>query len=143
MRNALKIVLVLTAPFLSNVAYGQCKGFTKNKCLPVLSPYVSNGQMNSAQLYPGENAELELNLNKGLSYRLLICTDPSLSNSTYQIATQNDFVLTSDTMERVVTYKDIQVDRSQTLTLSLQTPEIKNTTGIEQSGCVTILLGFK
>lgn len=143
MKRIVRTVLFLSISFITTLsAYSQCNDLAKKKCIPTLKPYLSNGQMNTSELMPGEKTEVDINLNKGLSYRLLICTDSYGENTTYQLSNNSGFVLTNDTMTKEITFKDIQVDRSQTLTLTLQSPEAKNTT-TEKSGCVTVLLGFK
>ena len=121
----------------------QCKGFTKRNCLPGLDPYMSNGQLNAARMTAGQNAEVQLTFNKGLSYRLLVCTDPYFENTTYQIKGMDSAVLATDTIKETYAVQDIQVDQTQPLTLEIQLPEIENTTDIVRDGCVTILIGFK
>ncbi len=121
----------------------QCKGFTKRNCLPELAPYSSNGQLNSALLFPEENAEILLNLNKGLSYRILVCADPYLENLTYKLYDQNEFEVFSDTLKNYSSVKDIKVTQSQNLKMKINIPQKNNTTGIKRSGCVTIMMGYK
>jgi len=94
-------------------------------------------------MYPGEEAEIILNFNKGLSYRLLLCVDDYLEKGIYQITDLADKVLHKDTLTDVFAIQDLEVDQSQALKLNLQFPQKNNTTGIERNGCVTIMVGFK
>ncbi|MEX2379557.1 MAG: hypothetical protein WD530_02360 [Vicingaceae bacterium] len=121
----------------------QCKGFTKRSCLPELSPYLSNGQFNAAYMIPGESADVEINFNQGLSYRLVICADPFLEGVNYQISDEDGFVYTTDTIKGKTAYTDLEVTQSKALTLSITIPDKENTTGIVRNGCVSILVGFK
>lgn len=138
-----KTTLLVLSIFLSLGASAQCKGFTKRKCLPGLEPYLSNGQLNAAQMTAGQNAEVQLTFNKGLSYRLLVCTDPYFENTTYQLKSLDDTVLASDTIKDTYASQDIEVNQTQALMLQIQLPEIENTNDIVRDGCVTILIGFK
>jgi len=137
------LFLLTILGLLSYQLSAQCKGFTKRNCLPELSPYLSNGQFNAANMIPGESADVEINFNKGLSYRLVVCADPALENLTYEIKDNEGFVYTTDTIKGKSSYTDIEVTQSKALTLSLNIPEQENTTGIVRNGCVSILVGFK
>ncbi len=93
------IFLLTLLTILSYQISAQCKGFTKRNCLPELSPYLSNGQFNAAYMIPGESADVEINFNQGLSYRIVICADPFLEGVNYQISDKEGFVYTSDTVK--------------------------------------------
>jgi len=138
-----KTTLLFLGLFLSIGASAQCKGFTKRNCLPGLEPYLSNGQLNAAQMTAGQNAEVQLTFSKGLSYRLLVCTDPYFENTIYLLKSLDDTVLATDTITDTYVVQDIEVDQTQPLMLQIQLPEIENTTDIVRDGCVTILIGFK
>ena len=140
---AITTILFVSLNLSSINSNAQCKGFTKRNCLPELTPYSSNGQLNSAQLFPEEDAEIQLNLNKGLSYRILGCADPYLEDLNYKLYDQNEFEIYSDTLKNYTSLKDIKVTQSQNLKMRINIPPKKNTTGIKRSGCVTIMLGYK
>jgi len=142
MKSAKKTVLLLLGLCAGPIAFSQCKALVKKHCLKELSPYVTNGQMNTAVMVKGEEADMELNFHKGLSYRVLVCQDPFFEGSIMYIKDQGD-TLFSDTIMGVSKYQDIQVKESKTLQLQLKLPESKNTTGIVRDGCVSILIGFK
>lgn len=94
-------------------------------------------------MIPGESADVEINFNQGLAYRLVICTDPFLEGVNYQISDKEGFVYTTDTVQNKVAYTDLEVTQSKALTLSIRIPDKENTTGIVRNGCVSILVGFK
>lgn len=140
----LKKPLMLAASLIAATAlFGQCKGFTKRNCLPELAPYLSNGQLNAAQFTPGENAQVSINFNKGISYRLIVCADPYLEDLNYQLTNSSGIVFKSDTLQDSHSSADLKVNQTGPLNLSIKVPEKENATGIVRSGCVTILIGFK
>ena len=59
--------IALLWPALSQA---QCKSFTKKRCIPELGEYVFNGQLNTAVLTRGEEAELMLSFYSGQKYRM-------------------------------------------------------------------------
>ncbi|MEQ8910395.1 MAG: hypothetical protein RIC95_14455 [Vicingaceae bacterium] len=92
---------------------------------------------------PGESAELKLNFNQGLSYRLVVCSDDYLGNVNYSLQDDEGTTYFQDTLNERHSTKDIKVTQTKALNLILQTPPKENTTGITGSGCVSILIGFK
>lgn len=144
LKKIIAVCFVATVALLSyNSANAQCKGFTKRNCSQELSPYLSNGQFNGAYMIPGESADVKINFNQGLSYRLIICADPFLENLNYSLKDENGLVYFSDTLKGTTTYTDLEVTQSKPLTLSISIPEKENTTGIVRNGCVSVLVGFK
>ena len=137
------LLLFIPLSFLSFQLNSQCKGFTKKNCLPKLSPYLSSSLFNSAKMIPGESADVKINFNKGLSYRLVICADPILENLAYEIRDDEGFVYKRDTIKGKTSFTDLEVTQSKVLTISINIPEQENTTGIVRSGCASILLGFE
>lgn len=99
--------------------------------------------MNAAHLVPGESASVSLNLNKGLSYRILICADTYLEGMTYSFLNQAGTSFKQDTLKEGIAITDLQVKQSGAYQIELEIPEKKNATGIIRNGCVTILIGFK
>lgn len=143
MKNLIRGILIVFSLLVVNTTFGQCKNFTKKQCLPQLSPYLSNGQMNSAFFSPGEEAGIEINFNKGLSYRVIVCADPFLENLNYEITDQEGNVYKTDTLSNAYSITDLSVKQTGPLKLFFKVPAKKNATGIVRTGCVTVLIGFK
>ncbi len=145
MKNYLltKLAILGCATLFTVCASAQCKGFTKRNCLPGLEPYLSNGQLNATKMSAGQEAIVQLNFNKGLSYRLIVCADPYFENTIYEIKSMENKVLATDTIKKTFAFEDIEVDKTQPLILSIQLPKSESTTDIVRDGCVTILVGFK
>ena len=66
-------------------SYLQSNTFTKKKCLPVLKPFIHNGQLNSVTLSPGESASLMLTFYIDTEYRLAICGQEVLGEMSYKV----------------------------------------------------------
>jgi hypothetical protein len=138
-----KILLVLMlCVFGVTIASAQCNMFTKKKCIPSLAPYIHNGQLNSTSLGVGETAELELTFYAGQEYRILVCGQEIFKDVTFKLRDKNNKeIFNSEGKEH---YWDFKVNSTQQLTLELTTVgDGKNTSGIAESGCVSVLVGFK
>lgn len=130
---------------LSTASYAQgCKGFTKNKCLPNLSPYVNNGQINSTTLFEGDSATVRMTFYSLLDYRLLVCSHPILGeNVRFRITdTEGEEVYNSKgTKENSF---DFRVNSTQELIINVVVPEDPSSANsIPPSGCVSVVLGFR
>jgi hypothetical protein len=82
---------------LSNTVSAQCKGFTKKRCLPSLSPYIHNGQLTSAILRPGDSADIDLIFNAGKEYKIVVCSQDQLGDVHFKILDQSRKVLYEST----------------------------------------------
>ena len=140
MKNlSLIILLSLLIPFGIN---GQCRGFTKKTGRPLVEPYIHNGQMNSAVLFPGDSADIMLTFYSEQQYRLVICAEEQLGDVSYKISdTERNVIFDSKTSDEKVF--DFNVESTQQLVISVTVPESKNTHDIHFQGCVAILVGFK
>ena len=141
----LKIILpiMLLMPLLSN---GQCRSYTKKKCLPVLEGYVQNDNYNSARLIPGDEAELLLTFYGGKEYRLLICSMPILGEVDFEIYDDSEqMIFSSNTSDEDGTgYFDFKVNATQQLVIKLKVPEDEGVSSVTPNeGCVTIMVGSK
>jgi len=140
MRNlSLIILLSLLIPIGIN---GQCRGFTKKKCRPQVEPYIHNGQMNSAVLFPGDSADIMLTFYSGQEYRLIICAEEQLGDVSYKVSDVDRKVI-FDSKQSDNKAFDFKVESTQQLIVSVDVPESENTHDIDFQGCVAILVGFK
>jgi|SRR5690554_3671270 len=141
-----KLKLLVLFTFILGIqyqAFSQCRNFTKRNCLEELTPYISNGQLNAATMVAGEQAEINLNFHKNLSYRLIICADSYFEGLKYQLVDETGTIFTEDTLKGLSSITDIEVSESSNLKLLIETPKRESTTGIVRNGCVSILIGFK
>jgi len=131
------LLLLLFAPFAGNA---QCRAYTKKVCRPQLNPYIHNGQMNSAILYPADKADIMLTFYSGQSYRLIVCSEEQLGDVKFKVMTTDKKVIyQSDGSKNTF---DFKVASTQQLIVTVEVPEGENTHEIEFNGCVSVLVGF-
>ena len=123
-------------------AQAQCNSFTKKKCMPGLSPYIHNGQLNSTSLTPGETAELVMSFHAGQEYRVLTCAQEVLGEVWFRIldSQHNPLFNSKEAKENKF---DFNVATSQQLIVEVNVPSQKSNHGIVEEGCVSVLVGFK
>ena len=140
MKNlSLIILLSVLIPIGIN---GQCRGFTKKTGRPLIAPYIHNGQMNSAVLFPGDSADIMLTFYSEQQYRLVICAEEQLGDVSYKVS-DIERNLIYDSKNSGSKVFDFKVESSQQLVISVEVPESENTHKIDYQGCVAILVGFK
>jgi len=140
MKNfSILLLLILLIPFGTNA---QCRSFTKKKCIPEISPYIHNGQMNSAVLFPGDSADIMLTFYSGQEYRLVICSEEQLGDVSYKVSNIDKKLLYDSKSSEKKSF-DFKVASTQQLIVSVAVPESENTHDLDFQGCVAILVGFK
>ncbi len=121
----------------------QCKSFTKKTCIPNLDPYIYNGQLNSAQLSEGDVAELLLTFYGGQEYRISVCSHELLGNVQFQIFDTEKNLLYDNADNDFESLWDFKSNSTQQLIVRVTVPQEENRSGIVQTACVSILVGFK
>lgn len=136
---------ILTIAFMAvaTTGYSQCKGFTKKQCLPQLEPYVYNGQLNSAVLNEGDIAELLLTFYGGQDYRIYICSQEVLGGVEFKLLDTDRNTIFDNTDQENIDHWDFSANSTQQLIVQVRVPEQESNVDIVQSGCVSILIGFK
>lgn len=137
------ILLVAVFSALPLFGFSQCKGFTKKQCLPVLEPYLYNGQLNNAILNEGDVAELLLTFYGGQDYRLLVCSQEMLGNVEFKLYDTERNEIFSNKEHEMVNVWDFNANSTQQLIVQVRVPAPEIKTDIVNSGCVSILVGFK
>lgn len=134
----LTLFLALLLPLVSNA---QCRAFTKKNCRPALAPYIHNGQMNSAVLFPGDKADIMLTFYSGQKYRLLVCSEEQLGKVTYRVLDidRNEIYNSKGKGKNEF---DFKVASTQQLIVEVSVPDSESTHDIDFQGCVSILVGF-
>ncbi len=126
--------------FSTNV-FSQCKTFTKNHCTPKLSPYIYNGQLNSAVLNEGDVAELMLTFYSNQDYRIVVCAADEIQPVEFSLKDNTGNVIFTNTEHDMIDYWDFHTNSTQQLRVEVSIPEDDNTKE-HKSGCVSILIGF-
>lgn len=145
-----KILLVIFAVVVglsfSNNVYSQCKSFTKKRCLPHLTPYIHNGQLNSTTLMAGEKAELLMTFYSGQEYRLRVCAQEVFESVTFRVLDKNRKQI-FNSADTEAEFWDFYMSSTQQLFIEVSVPESANKTKMVaemiESGCVAVLIGFK
>lgn len=144
LKKALKKI-GLTTVFLvvaATTVVAQCRNIAKKQCFPSLSPYIQNGQFNSARLAPGETAEVQVTFYAGQEYRLMVCGEAILGDITFKVFDSEKNELFSNKKGETKTW-DFNVATTQSLIVYVEVPPNNNPNQIVPDGCVSILVGFK
>ena len=136
MRN---LGLIITFSAWSFFGFAQCKSFTKKICLPELSPYIHNGQLNTISLFPGESASLNIPFYAGQEYRAIMCGDRYMEDGYFEVKTSTDELLYSSKTGGKVW--DFSVNSTQELIIDIYAPVLDDEE-VVQSECASFLVGF-
>lgn len=137
--------IIISFVFTTN-ANGQCKKFTKNYCLPTLTPYINNGQLTSAILNPGDSADVELTFNADKEYRILVCSQDQIGNVQFKVLDNTRKVLYKSDENDKNPHWDFKVNHTQKFVVQLTVPPMEKSvqkTNLVPNGCVSLLVGFK
>ena len=144
LKNTLSIFLLFTAIGMVTQADAQCKRFTQKNCLPALSPYTNNGQINSTTLHEGDSASMNMTFYSLLEYRLMVCTHPVLGEGAFFRVKDDGGEILYSSEGKSPNYWDFRVNSTQDLRIDVVIPEDQErVTDMPPSGCVSIVLGFK
>ena len=143
MRKLFFVLLAFSAAFANNVN-AQCNSFSRKSCMPQLKDYTHNGQYNSLMMAPGESADLEVNVFSANDYRFAVCGQEILGKLAFRVLDAKGKVIFDNKEHDMAGVWDFSVKSSQKLTIEVSVPEKKkNPTEMSESGCATILIGFK
>lgn len=138
----LRSVLVVGAVALSMATFAQCRSFAKNKCVPELAPYKFNETFNSAQLAPGEEAEVSYTFYSGQDYRVMVCTHPILGEVNWKLVDQNNKIIFESLADDPKHHFDMKTASTVPLKVVVWVPN-KPASAMVHVGCVAIMVGFK
>lgn len=141
--SSLKLLLFFIALNIPIALMGQCKSFSKKQCIPSLLPYNHNGQLNNITLMPGEKAELLMTFYTGQDYRLMVCGHPILGDITFKVSDKDKKEIYNNKSGEPSSIWDFKVASTQQLILEVEVPESDSKTKMMESGCVSVLVGFK
>lgn len=145
MRLAQKSFLLLTIFVFALVhdSVAQCsKTWIRKKCIPKISPFTHNGQMNSAQLKEGGKLQSSLTFYSGQDYRILICAEETLENVSFVVTDMTGLVIFDSKMKNNADVWDFKVKTTTELRVEVDAGKNEGGDGTA-TGCVSILIGFK
>jgi hypothetical protein len=136
-----KAFFVLSFVLVAGMVSAQCRAFTKNRVLPMLSGFVQNENYNSALLMSGDEAEVLMTFYGGKSYRLVVMAHPVLGDVEFEVLDTNDELVYSNKKSENKTTFDFRMSNTQQLKVRVKVPAIEGS--LVPQGCVTIVAGHK
>jgi len=124
-------------------ANAQCKAFAKKECLPLLSPYIHDGNYHAAVLVEGEEAELYKTFYSDMEYRVAVVGEGKLPAVEFRILDTNKNVLYSNKDKDYAKTWDFKLESSQQLKLVIKVSSFNQPGETPANGCVAIMFGFK
>lgn len=121
----------------------QCKSFVKKTCMPALSPFVTNGQINTAVFAPGDHAEMPISFYGGQTYRIIVCSQEILGKINFKLKDASGKVIFNNAEHEFKNQWDFKAENTQQVKLELEVPNEKTENGLMHTGCVSIIIGFK
>ena len=79
-RKAIFLAAIFSIAILGDVAAQCSKTWVRKKCVPKITPFIHNGQMNTTPLKEGGRMETTLTFYSGQDYRILVCAEETLEN---------------------------------------------------------------
>ncbi len=141
-KKAILLVSIFSFAILGDVTAQCSKTWVRKKCIPKISPFIHNGQMNTTQLKEGGKMQTTLTFYSGQDYRILICSEETLENISFVVSDLNGKIIFDSKEHNNTDVWDFKV--KTTTELKVEVDAGKNETGTgTASGCVTILVGFK
>ncbi|NOU60615.1 hypothetical protein [Marinifilum caeruleilacunae] len=142
----MRILLFITVLFFfssSNTVFSQCKEFAKNECKPMLEGYMHDGNYNGVVLNIDEDVELHKAFFGGQKYRMVVCREDYLPPIHFKLL-NSDFEVLYDNQEAgfANTY-DFELEKSETLIISMKFVNDGEDYDKSMNGCVVILFGLK
>ena len=136
------IFILFLVGLLPLATKAQCKSFVK-KCLPGMSPYTHNGQVNVQKMAAGEKAELEMTFYAGQNYRILLGAEETLGKFQMKLMDEDKNVLYDNTGSHEL-HKDFKVESTISITIEITVPKVALAANQQPaSGCISLLVGFK
>jgi hypothetical protein len=139
-----KAVLFASLTFIGiKSADAQCNTFIKKKCMPKISPFNTNGQMNTSTLMAGQSAQMSLTFSAGQDYRILVCAQEVLEDVSFRVLDMSKKVVFDSKEHDYPDFWDFKVRNTQQFIIEVSVPPSKGTNSIVPSGCVSVMVGFK
>lgn len=141
-KKALLLALLFSAA-LVNDSVAQCsKTWVRKKCIPKISPFIHNGQMNTTQLKEGGKTQTTVTFYSGQDYRILVCAEETLENVTFVVSDMNGKVIFDSKQHNNTDVWDFKVKTTTEMRIEVDAGRNEGGDG-SATGCVSILIGFK
>lgn len=121
----------------------QCsKTWVRKKCVPKVSPFIHDGNMNSTMLKEGGTMTSVMTFYSGQDYRILVCAEETLENVSFLVSDMTGKVLFDSKAHDNTDFWDFKVKTTTEMRVEVFAGTNDSDDG-EMSGCVSILVGFK
>ncbi|CAN5372361.1 hypothetical protein BH09BAC5_BH09BAC5_17080 [soil metagenome] len=121
----------------------QCsKTWVRKKCVPKISPFIHNGQMNTTTLKEGGKMETTLTFYSGQDYRILICSEETLEEISFTVSDMNGKIIFDSKNHNNTDVWDFKVKTTTDLKVEVKVGKNEMGNGTA-TGCVSVLVGFK
>lgn len=138
-----RIILLLWIVLFPTVTYAQCNVFVKKKCMYKVSPFTSNGQVNTNTILAGQQVSLNLTFSAGQDYRIIVCSEEILGEVTFKILDKSKRVIFDSAQNNYPDFWDFKAKSTQPLTVEVTAPPSQSTSSVVPGGCLSVLVGFK
>lgn len=137
-------IIAFCATVSSTNVFAQCKTFTKKQCLPDMSPYIHDGQVNSTAVSEGESIELYKTFYEGQDYRVLVCVSEELESKKVRVRLldHNRKVLYDNQDYGYIEFWDFVASSTQQVIVEVSVLKIDDEKTEVSNGCAAILVGF-
>lgn len=140
--KAIVLSAIFTLALTSDVVSQCSKTWVRKKCVPKVSPFIHNGQMNSTLLKEGEKMESIMTFYSGQDYRILVCAEETLENVSFIVSDMTGKVLFDSKANDNTDFWDFKVKTTTEMKVEVFAGTNDSDDGT-MSGCVSILVGFK
>jgi len=140
--KAIVLATVFSLAVSSDVVSQCSKTWVRKKCVPKVSPFIHNGQMNSTLLKEGDKMESVMTFYSGQDYRILICAEETLENVSFLVSDMTGKVLYDSKAHNNTDFWDFKVKTTTEMRVEVAAGKNEGGNG-SASGCVSILVGFK
>ena len=142
--SRIMVITALLSLMMPFAADAQCRSFVKKQCLPKMAPFTHNGQLNTAVMAAGQMAELQMTFYSGQEYRIVVCSQESLTDVWFRLVdTNKNEVFNSKNQRDNPNTWDFKMKSTQQLIIEIHAPESDSPNELVASGCVSLLIGFK
>jgi hypothetical protein len=140
--KAIFLSLVFSLAVTSDVVSQCSKTWVRKKCVPKVSPFIHNGQMNTTLLKEGGKMESILTFYSGQDYRILICSEETLENVTFVVSDMTGKMLYDSKAHNNTDFWDFKVKTTTEMKVEVFAGTNEGGNGTA-TGCVSVLVGFK
>ncbi len=140
--KAVLLSAIFTLAVTTDVVSQCSKTWVRKKCVPKVSPFIHNGQMNSTVLKEEEKMESVMTFYSGQDYRILVCAEETLENVSFVVSDMTGKVLYDSKANDYTDFWDFKVKTTTEMRVEVFAGTNDSDDG-DMSGCVSILVGFK